>query len=301
MRAELEMHEIEPKPLSTGVLHIIGGKESEERDRLLVEGLDPGSKVVVACLASKHSQQTADYYKSLYGSMGFTVDTLFREDCIDAEIVKKKTEDAAAAFESGGNQLRIILALADPAIRGLFLDIYRRGGRIGGTSAGATMCGELMPYSVDFTDKTDEGEYDGLALEHAVAVLRKEMNAPFTGDLTKADILLPGLALLPKTIIDMHFSQAKRWDRLQAAVAAYPEMIGIGIDEDTELEVLHGGEECRVRGSGGVHVIASKEEYTRRTHEQEISNNANRFINLVDGDSFNLRTLEAFQRVASRV
>lgn len=295
MLAELEMHEIEPKPLSTGVLHIIGGKESEERDRLLVEGLDPGSKVVVACLASKHPQQTADYYQSLYGSMGFTVDTLFREDCTNAEIVKKKTEDAAAAFESGGNQLRIIMALADPAMRELFVDIYRRGGRIGGTSAGATMCGELMPYSVDFTDNTDEGEFDDIALKQAVAVLRKE------GNLTKADILLPGLGLLPKTIIDMHYSEAQREERLQAAVLAYPEMIGIGIDEDTEFEVHNDGDLCWVRGVGGVHILASKYEYARRCHTSNFSDDDMVSINLTDGDSFNLHTLEAMTRVRSGV
>jgi cyanophycinase len=61
----------------------------------------------------------------------------------------------------------------------------------------------------------------------------------------------PGLGLLGfHTMIDTHFAERRRLHRLFMAVARNPELLGLGIDEDTAL-VVRG---CRgeVVGSGSV-------------------------------------------------
>ena len=63
----------------------------------------------------------------------------------------------------------------------------------------------------------------------------------------------PGLEFLPGVLIDMHFAERGRLNRLLAAVARYPHELGLGIDEDTAI--LVGGDRFEVLGSGSVTVV----------------------------------------------
>jgi cyanophycinase len=63
----------------------------------------------------------------------------------------------------------------------------------------------------------------------------------------------PGLELLPGVLIDQHFAERGRVNRLLSAVALYPHELGLGIDEDTAI--LTDGDRFEVLGSGAVTVI----------------------------------------------
>ena len=63
----------------------------------------------------------------------------------------------------------------------------------------------------------------------------------------------PGLEFLPGVLIDMHFAERGRLNRLIAAVARYPHELGLGIDEDTAILVE--GDRFEVLGSGSVTVV----------------------------------------------
>jgi cyanophycinase len=68
----------------------------------------------------------------------------------------------------------------------------------------------------------------------------------------------PGLGLLCyRALIDTHFAQRRRLHRLFVAIAGYPQLLGLGIDEDTGL-VVHGsvGE---VVGKGGVTFVDGRD------------------------------------------
>lgn len=52
-----------------------------------------------------------------------------------------------------------------------------------------------------------------------------------------ADGYRHGLGLLPGVAIDQHFSQRNRFRELEACLAAYPAICGIGIDEQTAVVV----------------------------------------------------------------
>ena len=61
-------------------------------------------------------------------------------------------------------------------------------------------------------------------------------------------------ALIPKLIIDTHFIRRGRFGRLTEAVAAFPDLIGVGLAEDTGL-IIKSSNEFTVIGSGMVIVF----------------------------------------------
>jgi cyanophycinase len=66
-----------------------------------------------------------------------------------------------------------------------------------------------------------------------------------------------GLGLLRTTVIDQHFDQRNRYGRLLMIVAQSPQLLGIGVDEDTCATVTEedGHEVLRVSGRGAVTVL----------------------------------------------
>lgn len=60
-----------------------------------------------------------------------------------------------------------------------------------------------------------------------------------------------GMAFIDHIIFDSHFIKRRRFARLAAAVAKFPDIIGVGLDEDTGL-VIKDGNECEIIGSGMV-------------------------------------------------
>lgn len=66
--------------------------------------------------------------------------------------------------------------------------------------------------------------------------------------------MAPGLGLIRGVIIDQHFAQRGRIGRLLVGVAENPQSLGIGIDEDTAIEVNSEGV-FRVLGNSAVYVL----------------------------------------------
>ena len=148
----------------------------------------------------------------------------------DGDDAAKIIEDATGVFISGGDQSRL-RALVGSRINEILLDRLRAGGLvIAGTSAGATAMGRTMILGGERPDVS-------------AAAVR-------TG---------PGLGLIPKMLIDMHFGERGRLPRLLSAVALDPDHLGVGIDENTGILVESNGFE--VLGSGVV-TVADAEQAT---------------------------------------
>jgi cyanophycinase len=126
----------------------------------------------------------------------------------------------------GGDQLRISSILGGTEVHRIIRNEYEEGRVIAGTSAGASMMSEIM------------------------VVEGKDEEAPRKCTLKMA----PGMGLLEGVIIDQHFNQRGRIGRLLAAVAQNPNILGIGIDEDTAM-VVNKDLEFIVEGSGVVTVV----------------------------------------------
>jgi len=142
-----------------------------------------------------------------------------REDA-EAEDFAITLKDATAVWMSGGDQRRLAERYQGTAVETEIRNVMHRGGVVGGTSAGSAIASRVM---------ISGGQ--------------------------KQPQIANGLDLLPNSIIDQHFTQRLRHDRLASAVASHPERVGIGIDESTGL--LVGKKRAQVVGDGAVYVYAS--------------------------------------------
>ena len=131
--------------------------------------------------------------------------------------------NATGIFLSGGDQSRL-----QTLVGSKFNDLLRQrlgdGLVVAGTSAGATALGRTMILG-------------GNGAEISSATVRTA----------------PGLGLLPRVLIDMHFGERGRLPRLLSAVALDPDRLGIGIDENTAICVHQ--DTFEVLGSGTVTVV----------------------------------------------
>jgi len=140
------------------------------------------------------------------------------EDPKNLETLKK----AGGVWFGGGRQWRFVDAYEGTKAEEALRDVLRRGGVIGGSSAGATIQGDYLCRGspLNNTDIRCEGYERGLNF-------------------------LPGVA------IDQHFAQRKRFGDMAALMKVYPQLLGVGIDEATALVVR--GSVAEVMGQGQAH------------------------------------------------
>jgi len=135
--------------------------------------------------------------------------------------------NADGIFMTGGDQRRLMgLIWESEVARAMHTAFHLRGCCIGGTSAGAAALSRHMLAEGD-TPRLPEKD---------------------------AAILDLGLGFVSTAIIDQHFSERRRLGRLLSVLAQRPEMLGVGIDEDTAL-VIERGQSVEVIGKGAVTLI----------------------------------------------
>ncbi|MDB5943437.1 MAG: cphB [Ramlibacter sp.] len=218
-----------------GRLVIVGGAEDRVHDRrILRRFLDdaggPPSRVRLLAAASSVPLVVADSYRRAFGEIGATdcelLPLLERDAAFRPEVVQAIL-DADAIFITGGNQSRLMGVLQDtPALTALQHAHGHLGRCIAGTSAGAAAMSRHM-----------------IAQGPAVRSPRKDVVGTGTG-----------LGLLPAAIVDQHFSERGRLARLLSALAQRPDLLGVGVDEDTAL-IVESGEAIEVIGSGAVTLV----------------------------------------------
>lgn len=136
------------------------------------------------------------------------------EDLRFAELLRRAT----AVWISGGDQTRLADRYLGTMVEEEIKNLLRRGGIVGGTSAGSAIATRVM----------------------------------ISGGRDTAQ-LRDGLGLLRHAIVDQHFSQRSRMRRLATAIERHPDRLGIGIDEGTGLLIEPRG--AKVMGKGTVHLV----------------------------------------------
>lgn len=115
---------------------------------------------------------------------------------------------AKGVWFGGGRQWHFLDAYEDTPAVELFRDVLKRGGVIGGSSAGATIQGDYLVRG-----------------------------SPYGPNIMIADGYETGLCFLPGVAIDQHFSQRKRLPDMEGLMRVYPQYLGIGLDEATAIVV----------------------------------------------------------------
>lgn len=253
-----------------GPLIIIGGHEDKEGDRQILKEVARyvrGGKLVIATVASRQPEGYFDSYKEAFADLdvGELVE-LYVDDRAQAQSSQtlRILDDAAGVFFSGGDQLRISSQIGDTAVERRIREIWRNGGVLAGTSAGASVVSDTMLVR------------GSSAESHRI------------GDLQMA----PGLGLVRDVIIDQHFAERGRIGRLLGAVAESPRVLGVGIDENTAAVLV--GDVFRVIGAGAVYVVdaegVTQSNIAEGRADCALSIYDVRLHVLSDGNAFNLTT-----------
>ena len=155
-------------------------------------------------------------------------------DVANTEAFVAPLRRATGVWFGGGVQSRITDAYRGTLTEDALHDVLRRGGVIGGTSAGAAIMSEVM-----ITGDTLVGADSARGVAG-----------------TRVARLGTGFGFLPAAVADQHFSQRRRQPRLVGVLRQHPGLIGFGVDEATAL-IVHGRRDLEVLGRGRVNMITA--------------------------------------------
>ena len=209
-------------PENHGKLVVCGGGYLPEEiyDEFIRLAGGPSARLVI--IPTAYPFESLDHARQYYAgwsdedvqSVDF-LDTDSRDDANDEQFVKP-LRHATGVWICGGVQGRLADIYVGTQVQNAIKGVLRRGGVVGGTSAGAAIMSETM--------------------------IRY-------GTSTQAEVDT-GLGLLRDAVVDQHFLRRNRKERLLGVLAERPELIGLGIDEATAL-IVHGNQ-LRVIGKSKV-------------------------------------------------
>jgi cyanophycinase len=209
--------------LSRGTLVICGGGEisDEVLDEFVVAAGGEQARIVVITTASDTAEtdeieDELEYWREQKLARLTILHTRSKETANDPEFASPLS-DATGVWFVGGDQGYLTDTYLGTISERMIHCVMRRGGVVGGISAGAAVMSSVM--------------------------IRKGERSPETGR---------GFGLLPGTVIDQHFLARNRQERLLGALAQHPGLIGLGIDEGAAV-VVRGG---RISVVGDSDVVA---------------------------------------------
>ncbi len=217
-----------------GPLLLIGGAEDKIGDRTILNHFvqlagNQHAHIAVIATASAFHDMVGQRYAELFLSLGaLHVEVLRLQNRLEAQQPEplSQLESASGIFMTGGDQLKLTAVLGGTPVAKKLRQRYREGCVVAGTSAGASAAAAHM-----------------LAYGSSGIPPRKAMMQ-----------FAPGLGLLDDVVIDQHFGARGRSGRLMTAVAHNPDLLGLGLDEDTAA-VIDADGWLTVLGSGSVMIV----------------------------------------------
>lgn len=230
-----------------GHLIIIGGAEDKKGESVILRNapqmLSAEDKLTIITTATEQPQEVGAEYKEVFRRIGVgNIEVLninTRDDANDINMCNA-IKTSKCIFLTGGDQLRITSILGGTGAYNELKALYYSGGLIMGTSAGASVMSSTM-------------------------VVQGNDNEPARKCTLK---MAPGLGLLNNVMIDQHFDQRGRFGRLLCGVGENPDVLGVGIDEDTAIKVFPDGH-FEVLGTNAVTIIDGKSIISSNVSEQK--------------------------------
>lgn len=249
---------------ANGSLVIVGGALRDQAilTRFLELAGGPDELVVVIPTAGG-AEEYDQYYSGLQqfreaGATNLTVLHTKDRNVADSDEFVRPIREARGVWFSGGRQWRLADSYLDTKVHEELWALLNRGGVIGGSSAGATIQGSYLARGDTRTNTIMMGDHEA------------------------------GLAFVKNVAIDQHLLKRNRQFDLFEIVEARPELLGIGIDENTAIVVE--GDEFEVIGQSYVVIYDN----------QRTLDSGGRFYFLAPGDVYNLQTREAFRPTRTR-
>ncbi|MEM9480600.1 MAG: cyanophycinase [Verrucomicrobiota bacterium] len=219
--------------LKNGALVLAGGNKSPRSAlewMLQRAGGPERARLVIIPTARPESKLKLDQVFETFRGIGFRKISIAhsRRDVGNETSASRQIDSANAIWITGGRQWRLVDAFENGPALGAMHRLLERGGVIGGSSAGATICGEYL--------------------------VRGD---PRAGNIFSAEGYERAFNFLPGVAIDQHFTERDRAEDLEKFITNHPQFTGIGIDETTAIIVE--GSSFFVRGLGGVTVTTGDE------------------------------------------
>lgn len=247
---------IGPQP---GALVIVGGGMQDptilQRFAELAGGLD--ESIVIIPTAGG-----GDNYDEIWPGLrqfrraGFTKLTLihtYDPQVADTDEFAVAIRRAAGVWFTGGRQWRLADSYLNTKVHDALIELLDRGGVIGGSSAGATILGSYLARGDTQNNTTMMGDHE------------------------------VGFGFLREVAIDQHMLRRNRQFDLIEIIEARPELLGIGLDEDTAIVVQ--GDRFEVIGQSYIAIF---------DHDHMLDSGG-RFYFLEPGDIFDLKARQAFR------
>ena len=221
--------------IKSGTLFIVGGGLTRElASRFL--NLLPSPEALIVIIPTADSDPLPDLSSDLmrFRDAGASNVKLLKTRSpmeLDNRSTRVLLEKASAIWFSGGRQWRLVDLFEGTEALNLIRKVLCRQGVMGGSSAGASIQAEYLVRGDPLGN-------------------RNVMAAGYTR----------GFNFLPGTAIDQHMLQRDRFKDMMKVIQRYPQLLGIGIDERTALEVS--GSKATVVGRHQVHFFnVSRREY----------------------------------------
>ncbi|MEP6465501.1 MAG: cyanophycinase [Parafilimonas sp.] len=255
-----------------GNLFIIGGGlKSNALMQQLVATSNINSSDYIAILPMSTDYPDTSYYyikqdfakvcNNKIISFNFTKNDINKTAWLDS--VKK----AKLIFITGGDQSRFMNIVLHTPIQTAIQNAYKNGSTIAGTSAGAALMSHFMITGNQLLGDTSYASTFPKLWNNNIEIAE-------------------GLSLIDSAIIDMHFITRSRYNRLLTAIAKYPTLPCIGIDEGTAI-IVHNND-VKVAGASQV-IVFSHPQNLQITKEGFIKFNDIKMSIYTDGDSFQLK------------
>ncbi len=195
------------------------------------------SRIVVIPTASSFADEAQEMYRTVFTRIGAGSDITVvhpssRKASSDPQLVER-IDNATGVFMSGGSQLKLSQRIVGTPVGDAIHRAYQRGAVIAGTSAGASIMSRFM-----------------IALGREGLTPRQRTSQ-----------ISAGLGLLDDVIVDQHFNERARYGRLMAMVAMSPNLLGMGIDENTAA-IVTDETSFEVIGAGAVFVVDARDATT---------------------------------------
>lgn len=258
----------EDKGIETSEMYNLEFIQEGILSRIVAESGGKDAIIAVIPTASSIPVEVSENYLTAFEKLGCTnvhvLDIRSREDSDNPaflEIIRK----ANCVMFSGGNQSVITEKIGGTQMHDILLTrYYNEQFVIAGTSAGAMCMSQEMITGGSAKESFTKG-----------AVSMGE-----------------GMSFITSLIIDSHFIRRGRFGRLAESVAKFPNLLGVGLAEDTGL-IIKKGRLVEVIGSGMVILFDPRK--MRHNNLASIENGQNLSIAnlqthvLSNGDSFNIK------------
>jgi len=226
-----------------GKLFIIGGGDRPPalmQSLLNTAALGAKDYAVVLPMSSENPDTSYYYFKEDFQpastrplvNFNFTAQNVNNKNWLDS------LQHAKLIFITGGDQDRFMKVVLNTPVYDAIHAAYQNGATIAGTSAGAAVMSEHMITGKEFSDTVYRATFRKLA----------DQNIEFK----------TGLGLISNAVVDQHFIVRSRYNRLLSALALYPSLACIGIDEETAIIVQ--GNKITVTGGGQVILVRNPKE-----------------------------------------